>query len=129
MLIQVAIWPPNYRPSAPNSSTPISPTLYNALIDTGASCTCISPKVVKDLSLAPTRKQQVGHAQGASAANSYQFQVVFFFPQVQTVTPTGTMQAQIAALTVMGIEFAVSYTPAARRLRRFHSRCATRAQT
>jgi Aspartyl protease len=104
-LIQVAIWPPNYRPSAPTPAIPIAPTLYNALIDTGASCTCISPKVVADLSLPPTGKQHVGHAQGSTATNSYQFQVAFFFPQMQTVTAAGVLQAQVAAFAVMRIEF------------------------
>jgi Aspartyl protease len=80
-LVQVAIWLPNYIP--PSQQTPHSPVhlnMYNALVDTGASFTCISRKVIQDLNLTPIGKQQVGHAQGSSATNSYQFQVVLPFP-------------------------------------------------
>jgi predicted aspartyl protease len=102
-LIQVAIWAPNYRPAQPSSASPLQMNMYAALVDTGASCTCISQKVIQDIGLNPIGKQQVGHAQGISAANSYQFQVVFAFPQSQG--PTGTIQANLMAHLVMGVEF------------------------
>ena len=103
-LIQVAIWAPNYRPAQPPSSaSPLQMNMYAALVDTGASCTCISQKVIQDVGLSPIGKQQVGHAQGVSATNSYQFQVVFAFPQSQG--PSGAMQAALMAHLVMGLEF------------------------
>jgi hypothetical protein len=103
-LVQVAIWGPNYRPTQPPSSaSPLQMNMYSALVDTGASCTCISQKVIQAVGLSPIGKQQVGHALGPSATNSYQFQVVFAFPQSQG--PSGTMQATLTVHLVMGLEF------------------------
>jgi Aspartyl protease len=101
-LIQLAIWTPNYR-LTPAPATPIAPTLYTALIDTGASCTCISNKVVQDVSLNPTGKAPVSHAHGATAVNTYQFQVAFLFPQ--NISPSGIAQTQVMTLLVNGTEF------------------------
>ena len=78
--------------------------LYMALVDTGASSTCISQKVIADLSLMPTGKVSAGHAQGISAANQYQFQVVFAFP-MGPPSPTGVMPTQVMPMLVTGIEF------------------------
>jgi hypothetical protein len=104
-IIQVAVWPPNYRPSpaAATPASPVSTTLYAALIDTGASCTCISSKIVQALGLQPTGKQQVGHAQGSTAVNTYQFQIAFIFPQTQI--PSGAVQAQVIGMMLVGTEF------------------------
>jgi hypothetical protein len=79
-------------------------TLYMALIDTGASSTCISQKVINDLSLSPIGKVQAGHAQDIGPANQYQFQVVFAFP-VGAPTPAGVTQTQLMPMLVTGIEF------------------------
>jgi predicted aspartyl protease len=78
--------------------------LYMALVDTGASCTCISQKVIQDLGLAPIGKVPVGHAQGIAATNSYQFQVVFAFPS-GPAAPTGVVPSQVLAIPVIGVEF------------------------
>jgi Aspartyl protease len=76
-----------------------------ALLDTGASSTCISQKVINDLSLTPIGKVPAGHAQGiAAAVNQYQFQVVFAFP-IGAPTPTGITPTQIMPNAVTGIEF------------------------
>jgi hypothetical protein len=73
-----------------------------ALIDTGASCTCISAKVISDLSLAPMGKQPVGGVHGSRPTNAYQFQVGFVFPQSQT--PGGAVNANVMSFLVNGIE-------------------------
>src|ERR1700751_5846818 len=66
-LVQLAIWAPSYRPPLqPSASAPIRVQMYAALVDTGASCTCISRKIIQDVGLAPIGKQQVEHAQGAA---------------------------------------------------------------
>lgn len=103
-LVQLVIWSPNYRPSQHQS--PINPTpmtMYMALIDTGASCTCISRKVISDIGLSPIGRQRVGHAQGSGATNQYQFQVAFVFPTAQA--PSGVVQANVVAHLVTGVEF------------------------
>jgi gag-polyprotein putative aspartyl protease len=49
--------------SQPASSTPPpTPTLYQSLVDTGASNTCISPAVAKALGLAPVGMRPMGSA-------------------------------------------------------------------
>jgi hypothetical protein len=68
-----------------------------------ALTTCISSKVVQDLSLKPSGKQPIGHAQGSTSTNQYQFQVAFIFPQ--TVIASGAMQAQVIGMMLTGAEF------------------------
>jgi len=74
-----------------------------ALIDTGASCTCVSAKVIQDLSLAPIGKQPVGGVHGHQPTNLYQFQVVIVFPQSQLAS--GLMNANLSFHPVSGAEF------------------------
>lgn len=91
-LIQVAVFPFSFVPPsvAPNQAqVPVS--LYGALIDTGASCTCLSAKIVNDLGLNPIGKQIVGGVHGNKAANQYQFQVGVLFGH-QQVAPTEALQ-------------------------------------
>jgi hypothetical protein len=103
-LVQLTIWAPNYRPPLqPSVSAPLQMNMYAALVDTGASCTCISRKIIQDVGLTPIGKQQAGHAQGTAPTNTYQFQVVFAFPQSQL--PSGAIQTGLMAHLVMGIEF------------------------
>ena len=66
-IIQVMILPIGFQPPASAAGqVPLLPTqLYNALIDTGASCTCISPKVCNEVNIPPIGKQQVGGVHGA----------------------------------------------------------------
>lgn len=103
-LIQVAVWPPNFTPPNPGSPTaPVNLQFYLGLADTGASCTCVSAKVISDLKLQPSGKQLVGGVHGSNAVNSYQFQVVLAFPQ--SVTPGGLTQAHLVPMPVNGVEF------------------------
>lgn len=69
-----------------------TPRFYTALIDTGATLTCISPKVVQEIGLQPTGKSTMTGSTGSSAVNTYQFGVGFMTNQVQT--PTGNSQAR-----------------------------------
>lgn len=103
-IIQVAIFPFNFAPASPTpGQSPFNVTLYNALIDTGASCTCISAKVCADLKLKPIGKQNVGGVHGTSAANQYQFQVAVPFGQGQ-VNPSGTSNVNFFIHSTVGVE-------------------------
>jgi predicted aspartyl protease len=85
------------------AQNPVAVTFYTALIDTGASCTCITPKVVSDVGLTPIGKQSVGGVHGRKAVNQYLFQVAFLFPQSQAAT--GAVTANAVAIPVTGVEF------------------------
>jgi predicted aspartyl protease len=61
--------------------------MYMALVDTGASSSCISPRVVTDLGLQPFGKIPVSGVHGAVPTNVYQFVVGFVIPQRRH--PTG----------------------------------------
>jgi hypothetical protein len=74
-----------------------------ALIDSGASHTAISPKVVQDLSLTPIGKQPVGGVHGNQPTNLYQFQVGVVFPQSQL--PSGLVNVNMVIFAVTGSEF------------------------
>jgi hypothetical protein len=54
-----------------------------ALLDTGASSTCISSKVVDEVSLQPTGKMPVIGVHGRTPTNTYQFTVGLIVPQGQ----------------------------------------------
>jgi hypothetical protein len=77
---------------------------YLALIDTGASSTCVSARVVSEVGLAPTGKIPVVGVHGRTPVNTYQFSVGFVIPQGQDAT--GAIIANITAFPVDGIEFA-----------------------
>jgi hypothetical protein len=95
----------NHDPSfAPQPAANLTPKLYMALADTGASCTCLTSKVIQDLGLAPIGRQQVGGVHGSGSTNAYQFQVGFLFPQGQA-QPTGLVSTNIMIFQVNGVEF------------------------
>jgi hypothetical protein len=104
-LIQLSILPFGFQSSQPgqSSSSPLNLQNYMALIDTGASHTAISAKVISALSLTPIGKQPVGGVHGQQPTNLYQFQVALVFPQSQL--PSGMMQANLVAFAVTGTEF------------------------
>jgi hypothetical protein len=82
---------------------PVNLQYYMALMDTGASHTAISAKVISDLSLSPMGKQPVGGVHGSHPTNLYQFQVGLVFPQSQMAT--GVVQANITTFPTNGTEF------------------------
>jgi hypothetical protein len=105
-LLQLAIWPSGYAPPNTPGAPPSHVSLYMALIDTGASHTCISAKVISDLTLSPMGKMPVGGVHGSQPANQYQFQVALIFPQSSTVpTASGAVAASVHVTPVTGIEF------------------------
>ena len=82
-----------------------APRFYTALIDTGATLTCISPKVVHEVGLQPTGKSLMTGSTGSSPVNTYQFGVGFMINPVQT--PTGQVTGTLEIKIVDGMEFAV----------------------
>ena len=97
-LLQVAIFPSGAILGA------IPPPFFMALIDTGASHTGVTSKVITQLSLAPSSKQPVGGVHGLQATNIYQFQVGLVFPTGYP-TPGGLVNANVLQFPVMGAEF------------------------
>ena len=57
--------------STGSSETQFTGAGANALVDTGASMTCISPQLAKQLSLSPRGKVDVRGATGARPVNAY----------------------------------------------------------
>jgi hypothetical protein len=103
-LLQVCVWKPGFvPPMGTNAAAPMNLNAYTALIDTGASCSCISDKVIKTQALVPSGKQQVGGVHGSQATNAYRFQIAIPFVQSQAVT--GTVSANIMSYNINGIEF------------------------
>jgi hypothetical protein len=77
--------------------------LYAALFDTGASVTCISSEVARDLKLPPMGKQTMVGVGGAAATNLYQFNCGF--PMGQTPQATGMVTGTFAFFPLQGLEF------------------------
>jgi hypothetical protein len=102
-LLQVAIFETGFSPQPGNVASPLKPNFYPALLDTGASCTCITAKVIKDVGLLPTGKQQVGGVHGVGTTNAYSFQVGLVFPQSQL--SSGIMNVNMSLHQVNGVEF------------------------
>src|ERR1700730_11121265 len=82
-ILQVFVWKPGFVPPQGASAAPMTPNAYNALLDTGASCSCVSDKVIKAEGLVPSGKQQVGGVHGSHATNAYRFQIAIPFVQGQ----------------------------------------------
>ena len=82
----------------------MAPVFYQALIDTGASCTCITSKVVSDAKLTPIGKQNIGGVHATQAVNQYQFQVGIPFGQ-NSLSPTGVTNVRMGFIPVVGVEF------------------------
>jgi hypothetical protein len=105
-LLQLTVFPPGYKPPGAGQSSPSSPVnivQYMALIDTGASHTSISKKVITALNLNPSGKQPVSGLHGPQPTKLYQFQIGLIFPQSQAAT--GAISAQLSLTPVIGPEF------------------------
>jgi len=74
-----------------------------ALVDTGASHTCISANVIKDLGLTPRGKIPAYGVHGVGSTNAYQFTVGFAFPQTQIAS--GAVMANLQTFQCDGMEF------------------------
>jgi hypothetical protein len=103
-LLQLSIFAADIRAT---QGTPIlrdRQHIYMALLDTGASSTCVSRKVVEEVGLRPTGKMPVIGVHGSTPTNTYQFTVGFIVPQGQDAT--GALLADLTMFAVDGIEFA-----------------------
>jgi hypothetical protein len=106
VLINCAVFPQSQlaafvAPLAPGGSPP-NVTMFMGLIDTGASATCISAKVVASLVLQPSGKTTLSGSTGQSD-RSYTFVVGFIFGAQQA--PTGAVSGQLIPHLVQGCEF------------------------
>ena len=101
ILLQVAI----LKESPVENGMPATPELRldQALVDTGASCTCISQKVASEVDLQPLGKEPMNTPGGEVAQNTYQFFVGFIISPKQE--PTGVFTGNIALHSVKGAEF------------------------
>lgn len=106
-VLNVFVWKPGYVPpqaaQVSGSVNPLPVNPYVALIDTSASCSCVSDKIINAEGLVPTGKQPVGGVHGTQATNAYRFQLAIPFVQGQNVT--GSVNANIIAFNIIGIEF------------------------
>lgn len=77
--------------------------LFMAMLDTGASCTCISNNVIKALGLAPSGKTTMSGSTGQTVVDQYTFILGFLFGAQQTATGgvSGTLQSHV----IQGCEF------------------------
>lgn len=100
-LLQLTIVDPAVikRGARPPANTPF----YTALLDTGASGTCVSTKVVKAHSLPPTGKIPVIGVHGTAAVNTYHFGLGVLFPKAQS--PAGALIGDMQIMLVDGTEF------------------------
>jgi hypothetical protein len=84
-------------------ASPSNVTMFAALVDTGASVTCISANVVQKLGLLPSGKTSMSGSTGAAAVDQYTFLVGFIFSAQQG--PTGLVSGQVNVHLVQGCEF------------------------
>ena len=92
LLINILIFSVDNKPKGGHLK---NPPIYKALIDTGASCTCISPKVISDNKLVPHTKITMISASGNQDVNAYMFHVSIPLLNVGSVPPSGQVGGQI----------------------------------
>lgn len=108
VILQVAILPQSHLALLQNSAGGPAPqipnlTMFAALLDTGASVTCISKSAVQQVGLLPSGKTIMSGSTGASAVDQYTFLVGFLFNAQQA--PSGAFSGQLNANLVQGCEF------------------------
>jgi hypothetical protein len=106
VIVQVAVLPQAQLAvlqSPPTGQTPPNLTMFAALLDTGASVTCISKNVVQSLSLQPSGKTSMSGSTGQNTVDQFTFVVGFLFGAQQT--PTGAIAGELGAHLVQGCEF------------------------
>lgn len=112
LIIQIAVFKDvkslqNTLSPPQSGQAPRNVKFYSALLDTGATATCISQKVVSDLKLTPIGKAQMISASHVVAANQYLFTVA---------VPTGLQQQSTGLVSgnftifdnLNGLEFAAT---------------------
>jgi Aspartyl protease len=106
IIVQIAILPQSQLSALQMTGQPVSPpniTMFAALLDTGASVTCISKNVVQKLGLQPSGKTSMSGSTGAQTVDQYAFLVGFIFGAQQA--PTGAVSGQLSVNLVQGCEF------------------------
>jgi len=87
---------------------PEEPLMYKALVDTGASSTCITKKVADDLGLSPIGQVPIMGVSGKSYHNNYLFYVGFTIQVVDPENPSqNTMRMHMANKAIQGVELAL----------------------
>lgn len=74
-----------------------------ALLDTGASSTCLSKNVIDEIGLNPIGKTKMSGATGATDVDKYNFCLGFMFDAIQE--PTGVMSGALQLHLIDGCEF------------------------
>ena len=109
VILQVAIFDPtqiaSFSAALPQQGAQNIPNLmlFAALLDTGASVTCISNNVVQKLGLQPSGKTSMSGSTGARTVDQYTFGVGLIFGAQQTAT--GAFNGQLNLHMVQGCEF------------------------
>jgi hypothetical protein len=105
VIIQVAIFGPSQvaTVSAHQALQNSNLALFAALLDTGASVTCISSNVIQKLGLQPSGKTSMSGSTGTSTVDQFTFGVGVIFGAQQS--PTGTFSGHLNLHLVQGCEF------------------------
>lgn len=77
--------------------------LYKALIDTGASRTCVSDRLVSLYRFAPTGDATMHHAWGSNQAHTYLFNM--FVPTRVDAKKDGSSSGDVSMFTLEGLSF------------------------
>jgi len=86
---------------ASDVATPENLKFYPALVDTGASMTCISRTVADDLGLMPIGKVPMQTAGGQQAANVYNVQIAFIIASKLESDGTHSGEVQVSPISVV----------------------------
>lgn len=106
-IVQVAIMPleqvqnSDGTPKHPGDGSNIK--FFNALIDTGASCTCVSSNAAKQAKLKVIGKAPMAGATGVNHQNKYAFAVGFMINARQDAS--GKINSDLSVQVVNGMEF------------------------
>ena len=84
-------------------TNPVNVHAGNALIDTGASITCITPQLAQMVGLPLIGKRNMGTASGTAPSNVYLADLAIPFGAIPAASPGQTVQAQVNAVTLPSI--------------------------
>ncbi|MBC6429284.1 MAG: hypothetical protein GDA55_08700 [Cellvibrionales bacterium] len=102
-LIEVAIVPFTESKGSKNAKKNNDVQLFKALIDTGATSTCLSGTVIDALDLKPVGQTPVIGVTGRKIVNQFVFSVGFFQPQRQH--SDGRLDGRFAWFPIRGLQF------------------------
>lgn len=96
LIIEIGVLPHGEKPQSPLK-------LFRGLIDTGASRTCISHRLVSLYHFAPTGDATMAHAWGKNEAHTYLFNI--FVPTYIQECDRGKVNSDISMFTLEGLSF------------------------